>query len=131
MSLLFKNAQVMTKDFELKYADISVENGKITAVGQGLASTGEVFDLTGLIVVPGFVDIHIHGCAGFDASDGTAEALSGISEQLVTQGVTSFCPTTMTVASKDIEAVLLNIRSYMDPPKKGAAGSLPYNVRQY
>ena len=111
----------MTKDFELKYADISIDSVKIAAVGQGLAATGEIFDLTGLIVVPGFVDIHIHGCAGFDACDGTVEALSGMAAQLVTQGVTSFCPTTMTLASEEIEAALLNIKSCMENPPEGAA----------
>ena len=119
--MLFKNAQVLTKDFELKYADISVCGSKIAAVGQGLSSASETFDLTGMIVVPGFVDIHIHGCAGFDTCDATAEALAGMAKHLVTQGVTSFCPTTMTLASEDIESVLLNIRSCMESPPVGAA----------
>ena len=111
----------MTKDFELKIADIAVENGRIAAVGEGLASSGEAFDLKGFIIVPGFVDIHIHGCAGFDACDGTREALSGMAEHLLTQGVTSFCPTTMTLASEEIEAALQNIKSCMENPPKGAA----------
>ena len=111
----------MTKDFELKYADISVENGKIDDIGSGLNFTGEAFDLTGLIVVPGFVDIHVHGCAGFDACDGTPEALSGMAAQLAAQGVTSFCPTTMTLAKEEIEAVLLNIKNCMENAPLGAA----------
>ena len=110
----------MSKDFELEKADIAVENGIITAVGQALAESGEAFDLEGLIIVPGFVDIHIHGCAGFDTSDATAQALSGMAARLISQGVTSFCPTTMTLASEEIEAVLLNIKSCMEQPPKGA-----------
>ena len=48
-------------------------------------------------IVPGFVDIHIHGCAGADTCDGTREAIDTMAKFLITKGVTSFCPTTMTV----------------------------------
>lgn len=119
--MLIRNAEVMNRDFELEKVDIAVENGVIAAVGHELSHTGETIDLEGMIVVPGFVDIHIHGCAGFDACDGTMEALSKISEQLVSQGITSFCPTTMTVASEEIEKALLNIKSCMENPPEGAS----------
>ena len=48
-------------------------------------------------IVPGFVDVHIHGCAGADACDGTRESLETMARFLLEHGVTSFCPTTMTV----------------------------------
>lgn len=110
----------MNKDFILEKTDIAVEGDIITSVGQGLSASGQAFDLGGCIVVPGFVDIHIHGCAGFDTCDATREALSGMAGHLIAKGVTSFCPTTMTVSAEDIEKALLNIRSCMENPPEGA-----------
>jgi len=118
--MLLKNAEVLNKNFYPEKADIALEDGKISAVGHGLAQTGETFDLEGFMVVPGLIDIHIHGCAGFDTCDATREALSGIAAHLSSQGITSFCPTTMTVAPGEIEKALLNIKSCMENPPEGS-----------
>ena len=119
--MLIKNAEVLNGGFELVKEDIAIENGIITALGHGLSYTGEVLDLEGLMVLPGFVDIHIHGCAGFDVCDATEQALSGIAAHLAAQGVTSFCPTTMTLSGEEIEAALLNIKKCMGNPPEGAS----------
>lgn len=118
--MLLKNAEVFDKDFNLIKAEIAVENGLITEIGQGLSASGEELDLEGCIVAPGFVDIHIHGCAGFDTCDATPEAIYAIAGQLAAKGITSFCPTTMTIAPEDIEKTLLNIKSCMENQPEGA-----------
>ncbi len=118
--MLLKNAEVFDRDFNLMRADVAFENGVITKIGQGLPESGEDLDLKGCIIAPGFVDIHIHGCAGFDTCDATPEAISAIAGQLASKGVTSFCPTTMTVAPQDIEKALLNIKNCMENPPQGA-----------
>ena len=61
----------------------------------------EVIDAKGNLVAPGLVDIHIHGYLGEDASDGSAEGLKKMAAGIAKNGVTSWCPTTMTMA-KDI-----------------------------
>lgn len=119
--MLLKNAEIYGADFNPEKADLSVRDGKIAAIGHGLGREDEEFDLTGCTVVPGFVDMHIHGCRGFDTCDGTREALSGMAEYLVTQGVTSFCPTTMTISHEDIEHAVYNVKDCMDHPPEGAA----------
>jgi len=118
--MLLKNAEVFDKDFNLIKAEIAVENGLITEIGQGLSASGEELDLKGFIIAPGFVDIHIHGCAGFDTCDATPEAIYAIAGQLAAKGITSFCPTTMTIAPEDIEKTLLNVKSCMENPPEGA-----------
>ncbi len=118
--MLFKNAEVMNRDFELEKADIVVENGVITSVCHRRSAQGEVYNLDGLTVIPGLVDIHIHGCAGYDVCDATPEAISAIAKQLASLGVTSFCPTTMTVSAEDIEKALINIKCCMETPPEGA-----------
>ena len=61
----------------------------------------EVIDAKGNFVAPGLVDIHIHGYLGEDASDGSAEGLKKMAAGIAKNGVTSWCPTTMTMA-KDV-----------------------------
>ena len=96
--MLIKNAAVLDESFRLSQKEILIRDGKIAAVGVGLPQDGEeVFDAAGLTAVPGFVDVHIHGCDGEDASDGTVEAIRTMGRFLLRHGVTSFCPTTMTL----------------------------------
>ena len=62
----------------------------------------EVIDAKGKLVAPGLVDIHIHGYLGADASDGSVEGLKLMAAGIAKNGVTSWCPTTMTIAKEDI-----------------------------
>ena len=58
-------------------------------------SEGDI-DATGCYVVPGFIDIHFHGCVGADLCDATEEAVRAIARHEASRGVTSICPATMT-----------------------------------
>ena len=62
----------------------------------------EVIDAKGNLVAPGLVDIHIHGYLGEDASDGSADGLKKMAAGIAKNGVTSWCPTTMTIAKDEI-----------------------------
>jgi len=64
----------------------------------------EVIDARGNLVAPGLVDIHIHGYLGEDASDGSVEGLKIMAAGIAKNGVTSWCPTTMTIAKEEIVA---------------------------
>ena len=81
--------------------DITVENGKISSTEK---TQKQGIDCKGNSVYPGLIDIHIHGCLGFDTMDG--DKLNEISKFLASRGVTSFMPTTMTVDFKDIKNVV-------------------------
>lgn len=99
--MLIKNAVVYTQDFEPHKTDILIENGIITALGN---IDGDGIDCTGMCVIPGFIDIHIHGCNGADATDGSAESIFTMSRRLAENGITSFCPSTMTLPAKKLKA---------------------------
>ena len=77
--------------FEKEVGDIKVENGKIAEIG--FFNEGGV-DMSGCLVLPGFVDIHIHGGEGADFSDGDTASFDAMSRYLAKHGVTSFCGTT-------------------------------------
>ena len=64
----------------------------------------EIIDAEGGYVLPGLIDVHIHGFLGEDASDGSFEGIRKMAEGIAAHGVTSFLPTTMTVSFEDLEA---------------------------
>lgn len=73
----------------------SVENGRFAHVLEDVPGPAE--DLDGALVIPGLVDIHVHGCAGADFSDGDYAGLVRMARYLARRGVTSFAPASMTL----------------------------------
>ncbi|MBR5137049.1 MAG: N-acetylglucosamine-6-phosphate deacetylase [Clostridia bacterium] len=83
----------------------------------------EVIDAGGLYVMPGFIDVHIHGYLGEDTSDGTMEGLEVMSNGIMKNGVTGWLPTTMTVSQAEIDTAFECIRQAM-PKSKDWNGAL-------
>ena len=73
----------------------SVENRRFAHVLEDVPGPAE--DLDGALVIPGLVDIHVHGCAGADFSDGDYAGLVRMARHLARRGVTSFAPASMTL----------------------------------
>ncbi|CAM4164256.1 N-acetylglucosamine-6-phosphate deacetylase [Lederbergia lenta] len=78
----------------------------------------EVIDGTGRIVIPGMIDVHIHGGHGLDVMDANPDKLLYLSEKLLEEGVTSYFATTITQDPNDIEAALKAVKVAKD---KGAS----------
>jgi len=74
----------------------------------------EIIDAQNDYVIPGLVDIHIHGAMGADFSDGTTEAIQEIARFLLKNGVTSFLGTTMTLPEKQILTVCKSARPFIN-----------------
>lgn len=98
-SLLLKNVDAVTPDGEANGVSVVVSDGKIAAIGTGDAS--EVIDLSGAKLLPGFIDVHIHGSAGIDVMDATPQQLTEMSVFLASQGVTGWVPTFVPAADAD------------------------------
>lgn len=129
--MLLIHAKYLDEDFNLVQGDIEIQDGKILRVGKDLPRKEEdlAVDCGGeYTVVPGFVDVHIHGCGGADTCDGTREALETMSRFLLNHGVTSFCPTTMTTGQEVIEQALLAAKDLMDAPIEDGARVVGVNM---
>ena len=129
--MLLIHAKYLDEDFRLVQGDIEIEDGKILRVGKDLPRKEEdlAVDCAGsYTVVPGFVDVHIHGCAGADTCDATREALEAMAAFLLAHGVASFCPTTMTTSRETIQAALLAAKDMMDHPMEGGARVVGVNM---
>ena len=121
--MIFKNVTFYNEVFQKDVADIQVENGRITAIGV-LEQEGR--DMQGYTLLPGFVDIHIHGRGGGDFSDGTVSSMDRISASLAKCGVTAFCGTTMTLPREKLTDILVTARGYMG--KEAGARLLGVNL---
>ena len=108
--MIIKNAIVYGADFCAAEADIEIENGKIKRIGK-TEESGE--DFSGCVILPGFIDIHIHGCNMADATDGKPDSAAAMSRWLATKGVTSFCPTTMTLPPQTLKECFSYIKNTM------------------
>ncbi|MBQ2841778.1 MAG: N-acetylglucosamine-6-phosphate deacetylase [Clostridia bacterium] len=92
--MIIKNATVYDENFEPVKTDIEIENGIIKSLAK---SDAEGLNFAGCVIIPGFIDIHIHGCNLADATDGKPDSAARMSKWLACNGITSFCPTTMTL----------------------------------
>lgn len=110
--MILKNAEVFNGDFEKIRADVKIDGEKISKIGNFSSEDG--LDLTGLVVMPGLIDMHIHGCGGADTGDATPEALETMSQTLVKNGVTSFCPASMTLSFEELTKIFANIDAMKD-----------------
>jgi N-acetylglucosamine-6-phosphate deacetylase len=84
---------------------LQVRDGHIEAMDGKPIATERVLNEPGLIVLPGFIDTHVHGAAGFDIMDG-GEATEQVARFHVRHGTTSLLATTMTAPIEEIEAAL-------------------------
>ena len=100
------NAHVVTPGKDLGAAAVLIEGRRIAAVGPVLPSADdEVIDAAGLILMPGFVDIHSHGRSGCDFCDATDEAFGTIGRDKLRDGVTGFLATGLTRPEEDLAAL--------------------------
>ena len=115
MKTLIVNAHVISPDVDLKKASIEIANGKIRSVCAGNADRkgfDTVVDVKGRYVVPGFIDVHLHGVCGYDVCDATPEAIAKIAEAKLAEGCTSFLPTTLTVANSTLKKAARAVAAY-------------------
>ena len=82
-----------------------------------LPADARIIDAAGKYVIPGLVDVHIHGYLGEDASDGSFDGIRIMAEGVAKNGVTSFLPTTMTVSYDELRAAFAQIRKGMEESK--------------
>ena len=88
-----------------------VDDDRIVAIESGMArpAGAEVIDATNCYVVPGFVDVHVHGVEGHDTLD-AGDAVAWIATLLPRYGVTSFCPTTVACPPDVLRQFLEQVR---------------------
>jgi N-acetylglucosamine-6-phosphate deacetylase len=110
---------VVLPDRIQKGGSVILSEGKIAAIEVGpVEPTGaQVIDTSGSIIVPGFIDVHVHGIDGHDTLDG-GNAVAEIARALPRFGVTAFCPTTVACGPETLQEFLEEVGRYL-----GATGA--------
>ena len=102
--------------------DIGFKDGKIAFIGDSNGKiTCPITVAENTVVVPGFIDQHIHGAMGADAMDGTVEALSTIANAVASEGTTGFLATTMTQSPENILKAMKAVDQYTKSEKTDGA----------
>ena len=111
----FINAKVYVEGKGIITTNVGVVNGKIAYIGDDDSKITEPYAYSSeQVVLPGFIDEHIHGAAGADAMDGTKEAISTIANTIASEGTTSFLVTTMTQSPENILKTMNVVKEVMD-----------------
>ena len=121
--LLLRDARIVTPAGVIPRGWLACRDGKIAAFGSGEAPEiegAQAIDARGLTLLPGFIDIHVHGGAGFEAMDATAEALRCMAQLYARHGVTAFLATTWTDSRERIQAALEAIAGSVGAQPDGA-----------
>jgi N-acetylglucosamine-6-phosphate deacetylase len=99
----------------------AIENQRVDPAG------ATIVDATGCYVVPGFIDVHVHGVEGHDTLDG-GRSVSEIAARLVRYGVTAFCPTSVACPPDDLRTFLSQVRDARVTRDANAARVLPAHL---
>ena len=102
--MIIRNGSVFGEDGKYTVRDIYIENHKIVASREEVTDVTEI-DASGRKVIPGLIDIHSHGAYGHDFSDGDAKGLEIILKYQREHGITSYCPTSMTLPKDQLLAI--------------------------
>lgn len=122
---VIENGRIYTEFETIETGYIIVKSGKIAGLGKGeYEGTLPKYDANGLHVLPGFIDIHIHGGYGEDAMDASETGLKHLAESLLSEGTTSFLATTMTQSDDNIIKALKNIVKYQANHNKYQAADI-------
>ncbi len=130
MRTLLAGADLVLPDRVAANHTLVIEHGRIAEVSGSLrtVSSGERrIDLSGYIIVPGFIDVHVHGVHGKDVQDG-AGTIAAIAADLPRYGVAAFCPTTVACSAADLAVVLNEIRALRANPNARASRVLPAHL---
>lgn len=116
----FKNVSVYVEGKGIVKSSVYFDE-KIEKIGGCMKGAEEISLPEGAVVLPGFIDEHIHGAGGSDAMDGTTKDLSIIAETVAKEGTTTFLATTMTQSKENILKAMRAVKEYRETgSEKGA-----------
>ncbi|HVU11328.1 MAG TPA: N-acetylglucosamine-6-phosphate deacetylase [Phototrophicaceae bacterium] len=122
-SLLFTDVELITPGTRIERGWLLTKDSQIAALGRGDAPENidaEVINGAGKTLLPGFIDVHVHGGAGSEAMDATPDALRTMAQFYAQHGVTSFLATTWTDSRERIQAALETIAAAVGRQPNGA-----------
>ena len=106
--MIIKGGKVFQEDGSFRKETLYIRNHKLTEPFEESAGE-EIIDAEGMLIIPGLVDIHSHGAYGEDFSDGDPKGLEKILRYERQNGITSYCPTSMTLPKEQLKKIFKGI----------------------
>jgi N-acetylglucosamine-6-phosphate deacetylase len=128
--IVLSGAALVLPDRILSPGTLVIDGDRIAEIRSDAPSPGHahsLFAFHGHYIIPGFIDVHVHGVEGFDALGG-AGSIASIAERLPRYGVTAFCPTTVACGPAALRAVLDQIRRAREERHGQSARVLPAHL---
>ncbi len=104
----FRNLRIYQPDGSFRTGGLAISGDRIASA----PPSADACDMGGLYAIPGLVDIHFHGCAGYDLCDGTHEALSAMARYQAENGICAICPATMTLPEGQLSTIMEAAATY-------------------
>jgi len=127
--IVLAKGDVVLPDRVLSEATIVVDSGRIAAIESGSVDVtrATTIDASDCYIVPGFIDVHVHGVEGYDTLD-EGNAVAEIASRLPRYGVTAFCPTTVACPPSELRSFLNQVRDSRVAAVAGRARVLPAHL---
>ena len=128
--IVLSGADLVLPDRVLGAGTLVLDGDRIADIVAGPrdgGADGVHFSFPDHYIVPGFIDVHVHGVEGIDALDG-GTAIATIAERLPRYGVTGFCPTTIACDPPALRRMLAGVRSARTTRPPGGARVLPAHL---
>lgn len=120
MKYLIKAGEIFTEEGIIKGGFLTVDGDTISGINKGNRDCREI-NMENYRMIPGLIDMHIHGANGFDTMDATYNSLNEMSKYLARNGVAAFLPTTVTAEWDKIIKALKNVKDTISKGVEGAA----------
>ena len=114
------NGRLVLPDRICEGGSVLIEGGRIAAVNEPAPQDAAIADASGGYILPGFIDLHVHGGGGADFMDCDVEAICTAARAHCQHGTTALCPTTMTCPDEMLEQM---IRCYLEAVKTPTGGA--------
>jgi N-acetylglucosamine-6-phosphate deacetylase len=127
--IVLAGGDIVLPDRILTNASLFIDQGRITAIEttRGAPSGASIVDARETFIVPGFIDVHVHGVDGHDTLD-AGDAIAAVASRLPRYGVTAFCPTTVACGPAALRAVLEQVGRARVGGARGGARVLPAHL---
>jgi N-acetylglucosamine-6-phosphate deacetylase len=127
---VLSGASLILPDRVASGLSLVIEGDRIADLPSGprpVGSGDRHVDVTGCVIAPGFIDVHVHGALGSDVLD-SADALGRVARALPRWGVTAFCPTATAAPPDELARLLSAVGALRETPIAGAARVLPAHL---
>ena len=112
--LVLRDATVVLPNRTIERGTILIQGQYISSIGDRDVAGAESIELGGMTILPGFIDVHIHGAIGVDVMDATPRALQDVSKYLASQGVTGWLPTFVPAIDENYASAVEEIAESMN-----------------